>query len=76
MLPFLISVGSPAFRRWMAERLPVKNVQAARGIADLMEQTSREILASKRKALSEGDEAVHRQIGAGKDIMSVLCRLS
>ena len=75
MLPFLVNLGPPAFRRWVVERFPSKNVQAARGLADLMDQTSREILASKRKALLEGDEAVHRQIGAGKDIMSVLCTL-
>ncbi|KAJ3490087.1 hypothetical protein NLI96_g1671 [Meripilus lineatus] len=72
LLPFVVNIGPASVRRWIVERLPLKNVQAARKLSDLMDKTSREILASKRKALVEGDEAVHRQVGAGKDIMSVL----
>ena len=72
LLPFVVNIGPASVRRWIVEKLPLKNVQAARELSDLMDKTSREILASKRKALIEGDEAVHRQVGAGKDIMSVL----
>lgn len=39
---------------------------------DIMDFTSREIYAEKTGALARGDEAVVRQIGKGKDIMSIL----
>lgn len=31
------------------------------------------IFDEKKRALSEGEEAVVRQVGKGKDIMSILC---
>lgn len=37
-----------------------------------MDRTSTEVLANKRAALAQGDEAVMKQIGQGKDIMSIL----
>jgi hypothetical protein len=39
-----------------------------------MHNTSVEILQAKRCALQEGDEAVERQIGRGRDIMSILSK--
>jgi hypothetical protein len=43
-----------------------------RDIVDVMHNTSVEILESKKRALEEGDQAVAKQIGGGKDIMSIL----
>ncbi len=76
LLPFVVNIGSASFRRRVVEIFPSKSIQAARELSDLMDKTSREILDSKRRALAEGNEAVHRQVGAGKDIMSVLCTYS
>jgi len=39
---------------------------------DTMERTSIEVYESKKTALAAGDDAVSKQIGQGKDIMSVL----
>jgi hypothetical protein len=52
--------------------LPWKALHDIRDISDLFHKTSLEILEDKRRALAEGDEAVERQIGQGKDIMSIL----
>lgn len=41
-------------------------------MVDIMFSTASEIYQSKRRALQEGDEAVSRQIGRGKDIIAVL----
>lgn len=41
-------------------------------ITDLMAQRSKEIIDEKRRLLSEGDEAFVQQVGASKDLMSIL----
>ena len=41
-----------------------------------MDSISNDIFRKKREALEKGDEAMLRQVGMGKDIMSVLCKRS
>lgn len=41
-----------------------------------MYKTSVDIFESKKAALALGDEAVMKQVGEGKDIISVLCALA
>lgn len=38
-----------------------------------MDKTSREVLNAKKRALSEGREAMLHHVGEGKDIMTLLC---
>ncbi|KAI0072596.1 cytochrome P450 [Panus rudis PR-1116 ss-1] len=73
-LPIATKIGTPSFRRRVVELFPNKFVQRSREISDAFYQTSRTILQQKKKALAEGDEAVSKQVGEGKDIMSVLLR--
>ena len=40
-----------------------------------MDETSREVVEKKRQALARGEEEVLKQIGQGKDILSILRRL-
>jgi hypothetical protein len=40
---------------------------------DIMDKTSTEIFQSKKVALQQGNEALLKQVGRGKDIMSILC---
>ena len=61
-------------RRVLANLVRWKDLQDIRDIVDVIHETSVEILESKRKALAEGDEAVQRQIGHGKDILSILSK--
>jgi hypothetical protein len=63
---------SPKVRRWIVECLPSKRLHRIRDIVDSIHKVSLEIYESKKKALLEGDDVVTRQIGAGKDILSVL----
>jgi hypothetical protein len=56
----------------MVGLLPFKNMHKLRDIVDVMHNTSIEILESKKRALKEGDDAVAKQIGGGKDIISIL----
>lgn len=66
-------IGPPSFQRWVVDRLTfMKNLQRLKRITDTIHATSVEILAAKRKAIEEGDEAMTNQIGSGKDIISIL----
>jgi hypothetical protein len=53
--------------------LPFAGVQMLRNMIDIMHSSSVNILKAKKTALQQGDEAVHAQVGRGKDIMSILC---
>lgn len=54
--------------------IPIPGMRKIVDIVDVMDRTSRDVLSAKKQALSQGGEAVLRQVGAGKDIMSVLCK--
>jgi len=73
ILPFLMKLGPAWFRRFMVNILPFKSVQKMKNIVDIMQKTSEDIVAQKRKAFADGEESVVNQIGGGKDIMSILC---
>ncbi|KAI0070120.1 cytochrome P450 [Panus rudis PR-1116 ss-1] len=73
-LPFLTKIGSPSFRRRILELIPSQRLQRTKEISDALDKTSRMILQQKKQALAQGDEAVSRQVGEGKDIISVLLR--
>jgi len=73
-LPLARRIGTPAFRRRLMELLPWPRLHRAMQITDSLEKTSKEILAQKKALLAEGDAAMERQVGEGKDIMSVLLR--
>ncbi|KAF8150633.1 cytochrome P450 [Crassisporium funariophilum] len=69
-----VKIGTPRLRRFFVNLLPWKALHEIRDIVDVLHNTSLEIFESKKKALEEGDEAVSKQIGQGKDIMSILMR--
>ncbi|THU78506.1 cytochrome P450 [Dendrothele bispora CBS 962.96] len=69
-------MGPPGFRRWLLDTIPSENAHKLRDMSDYMLVLSKEILAGKRKALEEGDDAVAKQVGKGKDLVSVLMKLN
>lgn len=56
----------------MLQFIPSKNLQKMKKFVDLMHQMALEIFRAKKQALDRGDEALAKQIGEGKDLMSVL----
>ena len=70
----LIRLGTPKFRRFILDLIPWKPLHQLRDISDVIHETAVEIVNSKKRALEDGDEAVARQIGEGKDILSILSR--
>ena len=71
-LPYFMKLGPAWFRRQIVDILPSKSVQRLKDIIDTMERTSVDIVEKKRAAFLEGEEAVVKQLGMGKDIMSIL----
>ena len=72
-LPYIDNIGSPALRRFLVKLVPYSRVQKLREIVDTMEKASVEIFQSKKAALQLGDKALLKQVGSGKDVMSILC---
>src|SRR5258708_16129695 len=68
----LLRIGTPKFRRFILGLIPWKTLHEIRDITDIIQNTATEIIDSKKRALENGDEAVARQIGQGKDILSIL----
>ena len=71
-LPFLCTIGSPVFRRKVVELIPSQRVQRLTAIVDTIHRRSREIFEDRKRLLEEGGEAMTRQVGEGKDIISIL----
>ena len=71
--PYFTRLGPPAFRRWLLDRfVPVRKLQTVKEIVDTMDRQSRIVFAAKKRALEEGDDAVARQVGEGRDVLSIL----
>ncbi|KAF9238638.1 cytochrome P450 [Melanogaster broomeanus] len=74
LLPYAIKIGSPKFRRYIAEIIPLKDVRDLLRMVDTMDKTCMDVFEAKKKALLMGDGAVLQQVGRGKDIMSILLK--
>ncbi|TRM69698.1 cytochrome P450 [Schizophyllum amplum] len=74
ILPMVYNVGPAWFRRAIVNIVPWRDLHSLRDKVDLMWNTSQEIYAQKMNALRAGDVAVAKQIGQGRDILSLLIR--
>ncbi|KAL5482415.1 hypothetical protein ACEPAI_9009 [Sanghuangporus weigelae] len=73
-LPQLVKLGSPSFRRRLLEMIPSETVRDLLSVTDTMQKYTKQILRDKKEALKNGDEATRKQVGGGKDILSVLMK--
>ncbi|KAG6855803.1 hypothetical protein H0H87_010721, partial [Tephrocybe sp. NHM501043] len=74
LLPIALKIGTPRFRRWVLDRLPIKNWHRIRDIADTWDHTTTKIFEEKKRALEAGDEALANQVDQAKDLMSLLMK--
>ncbi|KAJ7812624.1 cytochrome P450 [Mycena olivaceomarginata] len=61
-------------QRALARLTPVPRVQKVRRIVETLQRNSEALYAAKKVALSSGDAEVAVQVGAGKDVLSVLMK--
>lgn len=66
--------GTPKMRGRALSLVPYEPVQNVLKIVDTLHTTSLKIFEDKKTALMSGDDAMSKQVGHGKDIMSILCR--
>ena len=71
-VPYLVKLGSSSFRRNIIDLLPFSALQEWKRTVDTLYSESVSIFKTKKQALLEGEEAVSRQVGKGKDILSIL----
>ncbi|PPQ69083.1 hypothetical protein CVT26_003558 [Gymnopilus dilepis] len=74
VMPKLSKIGTPAFRRWVVEHIPSKEVQNIRAIVDTLHRTAVGIFESKKNAVEAGEAALEAQTGKGKDLISILLK--
>ncbi len=72
LLPLVHGVGPASFRRWVVDTIPWKTLHDIRDIVDILHSTSIDIFKSKKEESENRDGALSRQVGQGKDIMSIL----
>ncbi|KAI0370369.1 cytochrome P450 [Pilatotrama ljubarskyi] len=74
MLPYLPTIRFAGIGRAMLRLFPHDGVRELVKFSDISWARATAIYTAKKRALEEGDEAVSRQIGGGKDIMSILLK--
>lgn len=74
LLPILSRIGSPKFQNLVMRLLPWKSIQETLDLVDNLHNASVEIVKSRKKALEGDEETMEKQVGRGKDIMSMLCK--
>lgn len=59
-------------RRVLADIVPLHTMKKLMHIIKIMDINARQVIQTKRDAISKGETAVKEQIAEGKDIMSIL----
>ncbi|CDO75795.1 hypothetical protein BN946_scf184934.g10 [Trametes cinnabarina] len=73
-LPYLPTIRFAGIGRRLLEWIPHDGVRSLIEISDILWDRSLAIYTEKKHALEQGDVAVAKQIGEGKDIMSILLK--
>jgi cytochrome P450 len=74
LLPWAVKFFNARVRTFIMNITPWKTLHEVRDMVKYMHELSVEIYQEKKRALEEGDEAVQRQIGKGKDVLSILLK--
>ncbi|KAH9915036.1 cytochrome P450 [Epithele typhae] len=74
LVPHLVRIGTPSFRRRLVELAPFQVLQKAKDHVDTVQKGCQDLLNSKRMAIKSGDAEALRLMGEGKDILSVLLK--
>lgn len=72
LTPWLVRIGTPAFRRWVVSVFPDKHVRRAQKVTDILWRNATKIFELKKAALERGDATILEGIDEGKDIISIL----
>ncbi|KAJ3797629.1 cytochrome P450 [Lentinula aff. detonsa] len=74
LLPLALKVLPTNVRTFIMNITPWRALHDVRDMVNYMHELSVEIYQDKKRALKEGDEAVIKQIGKGKDLLSIMMK--
>ncbi|KAJ3990231.1 cytochrome P450 [Lentinula detonsa] len=74
ILPLTMKLFPKHVRVFLMNAIPWKALHDVRDMVNYMHELSVDIYKEKKRALEEGDEAVIRQIGKGKDLLSIMVK--
>ncbi|KAJ4480000.1 cytochrome P450 [Lentinula aciculospora] len=74
LLPLALKFLPKNIRIFIMNITPWKTLHDVRDMVNYMHELSVEIFEEKKRALEEGDEAVVKQIGKGKDLLSIMMK--
>jgi hypothetical protein len=71
-LPYLTKVFHPKVLKFVGKAFPWRALNRIIELTDLMNANASEIYETKKRLLESGDSATVKQVGDGKDIISLL----
>ncbi len=72
IIPYTLKLGTPQFRRWLVERIPVARFQRLKETVDVFDRRSTEILRAHKVALEKAQKDGSHEDDESKNIISVL----
>ncbi|KAI9443764.1 cytochrome P450 [Lactarius psammicola] len=76
LFPYVDKIFHPKILKFLGRMLPWPKLNHLMVLAEILNSKSRSIHATKKRLLELGDDATVRQVGDGKDIISLLMRAS
>ncbi|KAK7681874.1 hypothetical protein QCA50_015223 [Cerrena zonata] len=70
----LLNLVPVSWQRWVVDHTPSRRVQRMKNISDTIAHHATVVFNMKKDALRAGEEIVIKQVGEGKDLLSVLLR--
>ena len=72
LFPYVYSMFHPKFLKLVGRMLPWPKLNELMDIAETLNAEARRVYETKKKLLELGDDATVKQVGEGKDILSIL----
>ncbi|KAG9122298.1 cytochrome P450-dit2 [Ceratobasidium sp. 392] len=73
MLPSVYRFGTPAFRRWFLQRIPIRVIKQLCRAVDIQNDQAEEVLRARQALVSSGHD-LSSEAGRGRDIMTLLLK--
>ncbi|KAG8696913.1 cytochrome P450-dit2, partial [Ceratobasidium sp. 395] len=73
LLPYIYNIGTPSFRRWVLQHIPISSVQKLLQAARLQNNQAEEVLRARQALLASGGDLTS-EAGRGRDIMTLLMK--
>ncbi|KAF8598885.1 cytochrome P450 [Ceratobasidium sp. AG-I] len=73
ILPYIYNIGTPGFRRWALQYVPIPVVQQLRRAVVIQNRQAQEVLRSRQELISSGVDLTSEP-GRGKDVLTLLMK--